>query len=341
MNNTANSTTLIIRRCYPSQGPIVSSAMTNALSTLLNLAYLALLYLTFNASEPLTSLQSLFLASVTCSSLTISIFIPASIIAAYFTQITDPRCSIIKTACSFALFAGYNSLFFNYIILTVNRYIACQFPLRYESIMTKNRAMTLMSIAWVLSCILVVPILFEPPVKTVFLYLYPHVFYAHIGVYILCVLVVSGLNFHMWLMGFLANRKDQITVASLATNAYSTAAFQEVKRNHLKIAMIAFILPIKNIIFLLPVITITLLRIMGYRMLYLQAQPILRPFSTLSDISDPIICTFIVKEARLYVLRKLRTLGLVIIRPFVAMWRSHFGKDRIVSVKVEPAKDAM
>lgn len=330
MNNTANSTSLVTRRCYPSQGPIVSSSMTNALSTSLNLMYLSVLYLTFGASNPLKSLQSLFLASVTCSSLTISIFIPASTISAYFTPITDPRCSKIKEVCSYALFAGYNSLFANHMILAVNRYIACQFPLQYTSIMTRKRALISMSIAWGLSYTLVIPIFFEEPVKTVFLYLYPNVFYIHIGVYALCVLVVSGLNFHMWLLGFLAYRKEQRTVASLAVNASFSNTFQAAKRDHLKIAMIAFILPIKNIIFLLPVIVITLLRIMGYRTLYLRAQPILRPFSTLSDISDPIICTFIIKEARLYVLGKLGKLGFVISRPFVAIWRDHFGSDRVV-----------
>ena len=294
-------------------------AIPRLVTTAVNILFLYIIYRVYSSRCIVYSRQSFILANIAC----VHILNAMAILVAMsnLIQVNESRgaCMQLKTALCIITSIFVTCNFINYMLLYSNRYISCLFPLKYELVLTKGKVFIAFTLNWMVSLTSGALALLgmlgilgnKDSLQETFWSIPDSAVYLPVTTYFLCLLTVLGMNMHMWLMGYIAFRKER-AVAIAAQNSSTVAVLQEnnpalVRRNHLKTAFVSSVLLIKNLLFLFPLVLSGLIQLNGHRLKHhVQLNIVSVTFHLFSPIFDPFIFIMVVKEARAYFLSMMK-----------------------------------
>ena len=284
-----------------------------------NILFLYINYRVYSSRCLVYSRQSFILANIACVHILNAMALLVAILS--LSQVYESRsaCMQLKTALCIITSTFDTCNFINYILFYSNRYISYLFPLTYELVLTKGKVFTAFTLnlmvsltSGALALLGVLGILGnKDSLQEIFWSVPDSAVYLPVTTYFLCLVTVLGMNMHMWLMGYIAFRKEQAT-AIAAQNSIAVAVTQEnnptlVRRNHLKTAFVSSVLLIKNLLFLFPLMLSSLMQLNGHRLKqHVQLNMVGLIFHMFSPIFDPFIFIIVVKEARAYFLSMMK-----------------------------------
>ena len=308
--------------CGPDLYSIAVISLALFLAAIFNIIHVVVLYRTLSSTEQLLRIQSLILLNISISSLIACSVINPLVFTSHFLAEENRNCDLTKKFTAIFWLAPQSCNFIGCMVLTLYRYVTCMFPLSCETIISRSRAITSIIIMYAFSYI---PISLGTLLDNHTIsgsVVYPLFKYSGImfALFYFCNLVFLAIvNFHMWLLGYIAYRKDRDTTSSVLDS--EEVNYAVLRRNHLKVAFISFVLPVKNILLFLPPIAIEFLIATGFTSPSLTlSQLIWGPIPAISHILDPLICIFLVKGTKQYLLQSIMPL----INPILGVLRILF-----------------
>ncbi len=253
--------------------------------------------------------QSYILANIAACHIFYSTLIILLAVYGMFLKRNTARCQATREAAGFFAYVGYCCAFINYIYLNFNRYIYCKFPMRYSSIVTKKRVIIAIIGSW-LTAIAANSLRFlEEEVKLddgllAFRKSSSHLFTV---LYVICMLTILCFNIHLWLIGHRSYRRELTVLASFSKLADSITFFSVVlSRHRLRATFVAFVLTVKNVVVFFPYVLVIQMHHHDCKAITCDAVlSFLGPTAIISGLLDPLICIFVIKEARRYLKGKL------------------------------------
>eukprot|EP00112_Aurelia_sp_Birch-Aquarium-sp1_P013265 Seg2809.5 transcript_id=Seg2809.5/GoldUCD/mRNA.D3Y31 product="hypothetical protein" protein_id=Seg2809.5/GoldUCD/D3Y31 len=327
-NESANGTSLD-RVCKRSLKALVGFTTMMFVTIILNTVFVIIIQKTRSETRPCSRKQGYILVNIAVINIVQAVIVPALLVIDYF-LVRKQNCKQIMTVMTKIILATHNCSFMNYILLNINRYISCLFPLRYQLLIPDQRTFISIVATWFLTGIgLGFGFLGNPLfVQSNNAKLSQFDFYVFIAIFLLCLTMVLIMNIHMWVMGYVLYQKDlRVALAVIADNKRHPAI---VRRNNLKAAFVSFVLTLKNMIAFFPVVLLVLMRLTGNdtpRKMELQSS--LGQFAAMSLLLDPCIFIVLNKEAREYVSSKAQTYALAICNFVQTLCRC--GNNRVAS----------
>lgn len=297
-----NQSYMMDGRCGPDLYSMAMISLALFVAVIFNILHIFILYRTPSVTEPLLRIQSLLLLSVSFSSLVACTTIIPMVFTSHSLADENANCDLLKKFTAIFWLAPQSCNFISCIVLTLYRYATCMFPLTCESVMTHPNALISIICTWLFSYLPISmgTLLDSKPISGSIvypLYKYPAIIFSLFYFFNLLFLVV--INFHMWLLGYIAYRKDRKTASSLRN--HQDVDTVRARRSRLKAAFVSFLLPVKNILLFLPPIAVECFIATGSSgASLLLTQFIWGPIPAVSHILDPIICIFLVKRTKHY-----------------------------------------
>ena len=309
-NKSANGT-LLNPACQTSLKALVGFTTMMFITIILNSIFVIIIQKTRSETRLCSKNQGYILVNIAVINMVQAVIVPALLVTDHL--ISKENCKLIPTLMTKIILATHNCSFMNYIILNINRYVSCLFPLRYQLIVTDQRISSSILATWFLTgiglgCGFLGNPLFVQSNKAE---LSKFDFYVFITVYLLCLTMVMVMNVHMWVMGYIMYKKDLRMALSVTVDDTKHPAI--VRRNNLKAAFVSLVLTLKNMIVFFPVVLVILIRLTGNdtpRMMKLRST--FGQFAAMSLLLDPCVFILINKEAREYVSCNAKTYALAI-----------------------------
>ncbi len=301
--------TLEVKRCLSETKEVIFGCLFLFLSTAINAFYCFVIYKTRASISQSIQFQSYILANITVCHIFYSAAVHPIIAYGSFVDSDTFACSAMREATGFLGYVGFCCVFINYFYLNLNRYIACRYPLRYSTIMTKARVAVALIVSWVTAIATNSLRFFDDEIKLergviAFRKSSSHTFTV---IYVICIFTVLFFNIKLWLLGQKLYRRELSVIASISRPGDTpNCSIKTLTKNRLKATFIAFVLTVKNVVLFFPYVLSLQLHAFGCTASICDslqsAGGVILP---LSGFFDALICVFVIKEARLYLKKKL------------------------------------
>lgn len=234
------------------------------------------------------------LASILLSHGTFCTSVPLMVLPGMHVSADSRVCATLRKIGEVTIYSYLCCTFIGYMMLTLNRYIRCEFAIFYMKIVTIPRLNLALISKWILAYTINLTAAFaskRPSLFTLFVSYRKSSVYSFAAVYFISTVVVFVANLRLWMVAHNKRRVDHQRVTQNRSD--SRKKNPPDARKQYKVAAILFSLTLKNIICFLPFVVMILT---GEKAC--QQMQIIGPITASSPLLDPWIYLLMNKSVR-------------------------------------------